>query len=177
MKPKNLQVHFRTTLQIATSCLVVVSVRFSHIYEILQPLENRGLVGSQCLNCTKKKHTLNVNACVEFRNQNEHFRLERYYQPKKCCFSWNSIFGLQTRRPNRKLSFPLWNSTQALTLSVCFFGTIQTLGIPPTLDFQEVEDFHIYAKNVVRRPLSKIVAVCSAFQKWTWWFLGVRNKL
>ena len=54
MKPKNLQVHFRTTLQIATSCLVVVSVRFSHIYEILQPLENRGLVGSQCLNCTKK---------------------------------------------------------------------------------------------------------------------------
>ena len=46
MKPKNHQVHFWTTLQTATSCLVVVSVRFSHIYEILQPLENRGLVGS-----------------------------------------------------------------------------------------------------------------------------------
>ena len=127
---------------------VVVSLRFfAYIWNSSTSWNSRvgGIPVSELYQ--KKKHTLNVNACVEFRSRSELFRLELYYQPKKCRFSSTSIFGLQTRRPNRKCSFPLWNSTQALTLSVCFFGTIQTLGIPPTLDFQEVKEFHIYMRK------------------------------
>ena len=155
--PKNHQVHFWNALQTATILLSGrLTTFFAYIYENLQLLENRGLVGSPVFESYQKsirsKSTLASNFTVEMKISD----LGASFEVRRLNFKKNNTFWVGSNAQVGNVHFDCEIRRKRWRWAYAFFWYNSNTGIPPTLDFQEVEEFHIYAKNVLRRPLSNL---------------------
>ena len=155
--PKNPQVHFWNTLQTAKILLSDrLTTFFAYIWNSSTSWKSR-VGGIPSVWIVPKKHTLNVNACIEFHSGNEHFRFGRLVWSPKIEFEGKTtFFGLVVT-----LKSEMFISTAKFDASVdvermIFFGKIQTLGSHQPSIFKKLKNFIYMRKNVVRRPLSNL---------------------
>ena len=134
-------------------------------HEMLHLLPNRGMMGSQCFKCTKKKRTPNVNVCAKIHFQINISDLSTSTNPKKARFSSNSIF---CQSSNETLKSEMFISTVHFGTSVdverMFFLVRFRHWDPTNPRFGRRCSISYMRKKIERRPVSKIVAIFIAVQ-------------
>ena len=141
--PKNHQVHFWNTLQTATILLSGrLTTFFAYIWNCSTSWKSR-VGGNLVSELYQKKHTVNVNACVEFRSRNEHFRLERHYryQPKNVVFLQIQSSDFERGAQIGNVHVHCEIRRKRWRWAYAFFSTIQTLGSHQPSIFKKLKNF------------------------------------